>query len=496
MVSSRSSISGSRARVPRESSTDTEVRTTASFTGTIGYAAPEQCLGQRADARADIFSLGVVLYEMLTGERPFPGREATTVVRAMLEGEAPHVSTVVADVPAHLDDLLARALSRDPARRPQTSGEFREGLRAHLPTGTVVVPRRPTRRSRTVLASAALLGVAGIIALVSSLRSGTPEPSAVTTPVVAVLPLTNASGDSSKDYLALGVADNLITRLAALPSVTVLSRSAVADARSRAGDVKALATELDATYLVDGSVQQAGDRLRINLNLVRKDASVAWGETVEGSFDKIFDLQTRLASVLAEALQVQLSAADRVNLAHQPTLNADALSAYWRGRALLERRDVEGNLAAALANFEEATRIDQHYAVAHAARGEALWSRYLESRRPEDARAATEAGTTALRLDPNSSEVRYTLAVTLLGTGQLSAALEELQRALAIRPNFEDARVQLGRVLARLGKTDEALAEFRAISALRPNYAAPYSAMGTSCTRQDDSPTPQRRSSG
>ena len=330
------------------------------------------------------------------------------------------------------------------------------------------------------MASAALLGVAGIIALVSWLRSGTPEPSAVTTPVVAVLPLTNASGDSSKDYLALGVADNLITRLAALPSVTVLSRSAVADARSRAGDVKALATELDATYLVDGSVQQAGDRLRINLNLVRKDASVAWGETVEGSFDKIFDLQTRLASVLAEALQVQLSAADRVNLAHQPTLNADALSAYWRGRALLERRDVEGNLAAALANFEEATRIDQHYAVAHAARGEALWSRYLESRRPEDARAATEAGTTALRLDPNSPEVRYTLAVTLLGTGQLSAALEELQRALAIRPNFEDARVQLGRVLARLGKTDEALAEFRAISALRPNYAAPYSAMGTS----------------
>src|SRR5918995_1338606 len=103
--------------LPREASADTNVRTTASFTGTIGYASPEQCLGQRADARADIFSLGVVLYEMLTGERPFPGREATTVVRAMLEREAPHVSTVVSGVPAHLDDLLSRALSREPARR-------------------------------------------------------------------------------------------------------------------------------------------------------------------------------------------------------------------------------------------------------------------------------------------------------------------------------------------------------------------------------------------
>jgi tetratricopeptide (TPR) repeat protein len=465
--------------VPREPP-DTDVRTTASFTGTIGYAAPEQCLGQRADARADIFSLGVVLYEMLTGERPFPGREATTVVRAMLEGEAPRVSTVVADVPPHLEDLLARALARDPARRPQTAGEFREGLLAHLPTGTVVVPRRGTRRARAVVALALLVGALGIGVLVSSLRSGPPGSRGVRAPVIAVLPLANASGDASKDYLALGVADNLITRLAALKSVTVLSRSAVADARRRKADIRGLATELDATYLVDGSVQQAGDQLRINLNLVREDSSVAWADTVEGSFERIFELQTRLASVLAEALEVQLSAADRASLAQQPTTSADALAAYWRGRVLLDRRDVAGNLEAALASFAEATRLDPSYAAAHAAQGEALWSRYVESRRPEDARAATEAGTTALRLDPNSAEVRYTLAVTLAGSGQLTAALEEMQRALAIRPTFEDARVQLGRVLARLGRIDEALAEFRAVSALRPNNAAPYTAMGTS----------------
>ncbi|MGH9176305.1 MAG: protein kinase domain-containing protein, partial [Vicinamibacterales bacterium] len=312
--------------VPREPHTDTNVRTTASFTGTIGYASPEQCLGQRADARADIFSLGVVLYEMLTGVRPFPGKEATTVVRAMLDGEAPHVSAVVTGVPEPLDDLIARALSRDPAQRPQTAGEFREGLRAHLPTGTYPIAQPPRRRALAIVA--ALLATLGVGALVWSLSStpasSTPGSRAAgaNPPVVAVMPLTNASGDSSKDYLAVGVAENLITRLAALPSVTVLSRTAVADARSRAGDIKALAADLDATYLVDGSVQQAGEQLRINLNLIRGDASVAWADTVEGSFDKIFELQTRLASTLAEALEVQLSAADRANLAQQPTMNS------------------------------------------------------------------------------------------------------------------------------------------------------------------------------
>lgn len=472
------------ARVlPTDPSAYTKAHTTsAAFVGTVGYAAPEQCLGQSVDARADVFSLSVVLFEMLTGKRPFPGQDATTVMRAMLQTDPPRVALGKPEVSPALDSLIARGLSPNPSERPQTVGEFREGLRALAPTDVRAHAVAPRRRGWVV--AALIATVLGTGVLVSSLIPGritAPSTTSVTKPpVVAVMPLANASGDAANDYLALGVAESLITRLAALPSITVLSRSAVADARGRLPDLPALAAELDASYLVDGSVQQSGDRLAINLSLVRPDTSVAWADTVEGTFDQIFTLQTRLASALAQALVVQLSAADRASLAEQPTRSSEALAAYWRGRALLERRDIRGNLDAALSAFDLAIRQDPRFAIAHAARGEALWARYLDTRNPQTAQEAIEAGTTALRLDPGEPQVRYSLALTLAGNGRLEEATEELQRALALQPNYDEALSQLGSVLARLGRLDEAVAEFRKAIALRPNFAGHYYSMGVS----------------
>jgi serine/threonine-protein kinase len=455
----------------------------AMFIGTVGYAAPEQCLGQPVDARADIFSLGVVLFEMLAGARPFAGADVTTVMRAMLQTDPPHIADVAPGISPALDSLIMRALSRNPMHRPQTVREMREGLRS------IVTDQRPAartdrstvRRRPLWLAPLTLAAVLGTAFLVRSLVVNRPAVVAPTSrpPVVAVMPLTNASGDSSKEYLALGIADNLTTRLAGLSSITVLSRSAVADATSRTHELPALATQLDATYLVDGSVQQAGDQIRVNLSLVRPDASIAWADSVEGPFEAILSLQTRLASALAQAVVAQLSAADRASLAQQATASPEALAAYWRGKALLERRDIKGNMEAALASYDEAIKLDPRFADAYAARGEALWVRYSDFRSAPDAEAAIEANNTALKLDPNRAEVRNALAVTLAGTGKLDAAIEELHRALALRPNFEDARIQLGRVLARQGKTDEAIAEFKKVSDQRPNFATPYSAMGS-----------------
>jgi tetratricopeptide (TPR) repeat protein len=472
------------ARVMPEGIDDANVAhtTVAGFVGTMGYAAPEQCLGQAVDARADIFSLGVVMFEMLTGRRPFVERDNATLVRAMLSSEAPRVRSLVPAVPVELDALIASMLSADRAKRPARAPEVRDAIRAVA--DAVRQPHRIAMR-RPWLIAALLLAAAVIGALVATIGRREPANPAAKAPVVAVLPLTNASGDDAKDYLAVGVTDSLITRLAGVPSVTVLSRAAVADAQRRARDIPALARELDATYFVDGTVQQIADGLRISLSLIARDGAVAWADTVQGPFESFFALQGRLASALGNALSVRLSAADRASLAHQPTSNPQALDAYWRGRALLERRDIIGNSKLALAMFDEAIRAEPRFADAHAARGEALWFLYLETKNTDHARAALEAGTEALRLQPNSAEVRYAQALALEGTGRHDEAIEELQRALALRPNYEDARRRLGQILAREGRIDEAIAEYQKAIELRPNSWANFSALGLSLYQAD-----------
>ncbi len=241
-------------------------------------------------------------------------------------------------------------------------------------------------------------------------------------PVVAVLPLTSISGDSSKDFIAAGIAESLISSLAKLPTVTVLSRASVSEARGRSSDRAALAKDLGATYFVEGSVQESGGRLRVTLNLVRADQSVAWGDQMEGRLEKIFDLQSRLAVALSTALDVRVSPEVRQRMNARATASPDALTAYWQGRALLERRDVKGNLEAATAAFSKALTLDPRFALAHAALGEAYWHQYVETRDPVWAQRATDEGLTALRLDANEPAVRYTLAVTLAGTGKLEGS--------------------------------------------------------------------------
>lgn len=467
--------------------------------GTPGYAAPEQWLGQPVDGRTDLYGLGVVLFEMITGRRPFAGTNAIGLASAMLQSDAPLLSSVTADLVPELDKLIASALARDPADRPMSARAFEsaiERLQARLGGGQVEElptekpmaspPRTAIRATVRRWGPAAALLLIGILVGLGTLlprRNPAPPPAPTAAqparpPVVAILPLTNASGDADKDYLAAGVAESLVTSLASLPSITVLSRRSVVDARTRQVDTAGLARDLDATYLVDGSVQQSGDRLRIALTLLRPDGSVAWGESVEGLAGSIFDLQARLAAALSGALQVRLSAEERSRLEQAPTSVPEALQAYWQGQALLERRDMRGNVDAAIAAFSRAVTLDPRYALAYAALGEAYWTRWSFTRDQTDVDRAIDAGTSALRLDGDRAEVRYALAITLAGSGKRAEAIEELQRALALRPNYDDARRQLGRVLEQQGKIEESAAEFRKAIALRPNAWVAYSDMG------------------
>ena len=293
-----------------------------------------------------------------------------------------------------------------------------------------------------------------------------------------MLPLENATGDSANDYLAAGVADSLVTSLASLPTVTVLSRTAVEDARGRRRTPGDIARDLGATFVVDGTVQRAGTQLRLGLNLLRPDASVAWSEAVEGPANGVFGMQARLAAALGSALSGQMSATDRARLNTPPTSNADALDAYWRGRAMLERRDAPGNLQRAVVAFNEALRLDARFPDAFGALGEAYWELYNATRDAKWADLAVQSGRSALVVAPDQPSVRLALARTLVDSGRNAEAIDELQRALARQPNNDEARRQLGRALAASGRLDEAVAEWRKAIGSRPNNWQAYGDMG------------------
>ena len=449
--------------------------------GTPGYAAPEQYLSRNVDGRADLYALGVMLFEMIAGRRPFPGSDAIQLATAVLREDAPKLTGGGTWVPPQLEQLVARLLEREPSRRPASGEEVlvelspvRDLESSPLARRTLLMRQRvPTG---TLIAAALTLTVvaATVVWLQWHARPLGPE-----APVVAVLPLTNSSGDAANDYLGAGLAESLITSLAAAPRVTVLSRSAVEESRQQNPDRASFVRSLDANYIVTGSVQSVGNRLRVTLNLERPDASVAWGETVEGPTNGLFELQTRLAMALGNALADQTPSGQRMMPSAPATTSDPAQLAYWRGRAQLDRRELTGSIQAAVKEFTDAVAIDPKFALAHAGLAEAQWSMYSTTNDKTWAERAMESTATAIELEPDRPSVRYIAALTLFRGGRYADAKTEVQRALALQPTYEDAIRLHGTVLMRQGDVAAGMAEFRKVMALRPNAVSLYSEMGS-----------------
>ena len=447
--------------------------------GTPGYAAPEQYLSRNVDGRADLYALGVIIFEMIACRRPFPSNDAVALATSVLRDEAPRLSDTGMMVPPSLEKLVARLLERDAAKRPSSGDDVLVELSPLRDDETTPLARRTVMLRRKIPLStkiAAVVLLTLVIAMMAWLQqSARRGPEA---PVVAVLPLTNTSGDSGNDYLGAGLAESLITSLASVPKVTVLSRSAVEESRQQNPDRASFVRSLDASYIVTGSVQAVGDQLRVTLNLERPDASVAWGETVQGRSAELFQLQTRLATMLANAITDQTPSAERAEPAAPITSNETAQLAYWRGRAHMERRDLTGSIQAALTEYETALAADPNFALAHAGIAEVQWAMYSSTNDKRWAERAMASTRQALKLEPERPSVRYIAALTMFRSGQYAEAEREVTRALSLQPTYEDAMRLRATILMRQGKIDEGLAEFKRVMALRPNAVAIHSDMG------------------
>jgi serine/threonine protein kinase/Flp pilus assembly protein TadD len=451
--------------------------------GTPGYVAPEQLLGRPADARCDIYSVGAILYEMLTGRAPYQQPDSMSRALASLVEPVPSAHTVNPSIPLGVSAVVDRAMAREPDARYKTAAELRlvlEQVASSLgdtPTrllGTPEPKMRRLRESLQVLAAVVLLLAVAGVPLSRWWKTRTPGAEAAiaaTVPVIAVLPFDNLSGDSSLDYLGAGMAETMSTLVASLSNVSVIPRAQIHDALRGTKDVSKVAAALGASYVVTGGVQKVGSRMQVTMNMLRPDGRfIVSAGVFEDDYANLFGIQRRLAEALSAKLVGAVSASEREQLARRPTESLDALSTYWQGRALVDQPSRAGALDNAIARFRQASALDPKFALAHAGLGDALWVKYRETKNPEDAKAAIAAIEKARALDPSEPMVRLALAQTYQATGRIDDAVRELEAMIQMQPNNDDARRLLGTLYVGQGKNEEAVAQHERAIGIRPNY--------------------------
>jgi serine/threonine-protein kinase len=460
--------------------------------GTPAYMAPELFAGQPADARSDIYSLGVTLFEALTGRRPFQGPH---LAAAVVSEPTPRASQFNDAVTPSLDAVVAHAMARNRAERFGSAAELAAALRTErqrVSEGTTAVWQAPGRllslpratigslswRSPRPYAVGAVVLVLAIITHLLFRSGGSPRPVNAASTVVAILPL--ASGDPGTDHIGVGIADVLVTSLARVPGVTMISRDATLPYRDGGQGAAAIARELGADLLVDGRVQASGSNLRVTLNLQRPASNqVLWSGSHDGDVAGIFTLQNEAAMALSKAVQVSLTPDQRRRLQRPPpTANTEAFAEYLQARSFLDRPDVKGNVERSVTLFESAIAKDPRFARAHAGLGEAHWQLSSTTRDQAWSEKALLAITEALRLDPEDSSARRSLAVVYAGSGRTSQAIEELRRAVTLEPENDEAHRVLGEILLREGRQEEGFGELKLATTLRPNYWRHQQALG------------------
>jgi TolB-like protein/Tfp pilus assembly protein PilF/tRNA A-37 threonylcarbamoyl transferase component Bud32 len=473
-------------------------RTGAGAPGTPAYMSPEQLLGESVpDARSDIYSLGCVLYEMLTGAQPFAGEGG--IVRRFT-GPTPVASKEREDIPPWLDETISRALARNPEDRfPEArelarllagspgSGSDALGIMSHAGRSRIY---RALRRPRVAALSVAALAGIGVLGWAGT-RGGRPSMS-----TVAVLPFANVGGDSSQQYLAEGMADGLATALGKVPGIRVVSRTVTSHYRGRSEiDAREIRKVLGADYIVHATLRQLAGKLRVSAQLISaSDNGEAWSESYDRDASDAYAVQDSIAHAVAQFLSPRRQssankAAVQSTVASSGTSNPEAYDLYLRGRYLLMRRGP--GVAQAVSRFEQAIVKDPKFARAHAGLGLALeLLPYFSSVSASSIRdRAVAAANRALALDSTQAEAHTALALAHAHAYQWDAALKEHQRAIALDPNDAAARTQYGRHLHYMGHVMEAKAQFQLARAADPYDAVASGWLGhlLSLTNHHDS---------
>ena len=480
--------------------------------GTAGYMSPEQARGKEADARSDIWSLGAVLYEMVSGRMPFTGENANEVIASILKSEPEPISHYVPNITRELEKLIGKTLRKDREERYQNTKDLwldlkdlRQELeynakfehstapdRVHASSDAAVVMTAnlsagPTDPSSSTISSTShhqssaeylvseigrhkrgFIAVAGVLVLALAgvgwwfLRS-TPaaaEPGRISS--IAVLPFENGSGSADMDFLSDGLSTMLIDKLSQLPQLKVIARTSSFKYRDANPDIQDIAAKLGVQAIVMGKVAKVGDQLSVRVELVdTTDNKQIWGEQFNRPFNQVINIQQEIAQTVSEKLRLKLTGAQETRLAKKGTDNPQAYELYLRAINLRERPHGEDSRRRVNQLLQQAVATDPRYATAWAALATSYralaGSGYMD---PKEAFPKADAALQkALDLDPDNADVHLDKGHSFENAWQWHGAETEYKRALELNPGDGLTHGTYSFFLSLMGRHDEAIAE-------------------------------------
>jgi TolB-like protein/Tfp pilus assembly protein PilF len=453
--------------------------------GTYPYMSPEQVEGKPADERSDLFSLGTVLYEMTTGQRPFQGASPASLMSSILRDDPPAVDLQRGDLPHHLARILGRCLEKSPDERYQRAKELAHDLRdlrqeveAKVPAASRPAELPPRRPKWGVLAGAgalALLTVSLVLYLVKPWgHEAQPIPPRITS--LAVLPLENLSGDPEQDYYAAGITEGLISDLSRIAALRVISRQSVMRYKGSDKSLPQIAQELDVDALVEGSVLSADNRVRITAQLVQaRPEAHLWARTYEREARDVLTLLSEVTQAIVKEIEVVITPEEQSRLADTREVDPEALKAYLMGTHLFNMLTPD-EVKKSGGYFKKAIDLDPTFAKAWAGlagyyQALELWA--LPANAYElRAGAATESDAAlkrAIELDDSLSNAHATKGTSeFLRNWDWPRAESEYQRAIESSPSDSEAHAAYGWFLAAMGRCQEAIYEAQLAARLDP----------------------------